>query len=469
MKANNPVDTLLRAGAASSAYTTKVFLDANVVLEGKPLADLPWSDVDARGPILALFTPTALKEIDSKKRDGRLGKIARAFNRLIGTAIGGVPVVVRETGPRVEVTLAICDRIRWSSYDDLDPDDGDSRIVAEILHARGIDAHEKVLVSQDIKPLAFAARHGVRTHHMSEDWLRPVEPTPQDKKIQQLKHRVQELEGTEPVLEVQIRLGGSSPIPTYRVNGLTPYERELIENRILTLNPQPYQHQGMFGVGAYEYDRSLDDRYAAYRDQKVPVFVGAYERKIELLFNQVPFSVEVSNVGRVRADRFIIEIESSEGWLHSKFVFVPSGGPTAPRARSSIFALHRNMVRDFVPLRVGRHEVEFVEGPDRTRRIVANCEDFRHGQTWVFDGVLGLDAHRDEPAIITVRATAANLHGALEASTTVEKQIQTVHVSHLVDLEELLPNLAIPMQGVIEDAVKREDYDDLEIDEADDD
>ena len=69
--------------ASFPAANTYAFLDTNVILEGKPLAELPWSDIDPRGPILVLLTTTVLSEVDSKKRDGRLGVHARKFNRLL--------------------------------------------------------------------------------------------------------------------------------------------------------------------------------------------------------------------------------------------------------------------------------------------------------------------------------------------------------------------------------------------------
>ena len=111
---------LRRARSAPPAfypdYPVKVFPDSNIILEGKPIADLPWSEIDSTGPILVLLSPTILDEVDSKKRDGRLAKHARAFNRLIGPiAQSGKPLTIRESGPRVDIALASCDRLPWSS------------------------------------------------------------------------------------------------------------------------------------------------------------------------------------------------------------------------------------------------------------------------------------------------------------------------------------------------------------------
>lgn len=56
------------------------FLDANIVLEGKPVAELPWTEIATAGLIRVLIVPKVMDEIDAKKRDGRLFPHAMAFN-----------------------------------------------------------------------------------------------------------------------------------------------------------------------------------------------------------------------------------------------------------------------------------------------------------------------------------------------------------------------------------------------------
>ena len=68
--------------------------------------------------------------------------------------VDDVPIVLRESSPRVELKIGTCSRISWNDYDELDPVDGDSRIVAEALNIRGIGSSRRILVSHDIKPLA---------------------------------------------------------------------------------------------------------------------------------------------------------------------------------------------------------------------------------------------------------------------------------------------------------------------------
>jgi hypothetical protein len=44
-----------RAQIRYDDYIAKAFLDANIILECRPLAELPWQEINADGPILALM------------------------------------------------------------------------------------------------------------------------------------------------------------------------------------------------------------------------------------------------------------------------------------------------------------------------------------------------------------------------------------------------------------------------------
>ena len=70
----------------------------------------------------------------------------------------------------MEMAIGTCQRIDWDAYDDLDPVQGDARIVAEVINTRGVSNDQKVVVSQDINPV-MAGRHGLRTFHVPERWL----------------------------------------------------------------------------------------------------------------------------------------------------------------------------------------------------------------------------------------------------------------------------------------------------------
>jgi hypothetical protein len=65
--------------------------------------------------------------------------------------------------------MAVCDRVNWDQLDDLDPNSGDARVVAQVLNARNVPGEKRLLFSRDINPIAMAARH---------DLLDPAVPRP---------------------------------------------------------------------------------------------------------------------------------------------------------------------------------------------------------------------------------------------------------------------------------------------------
>ncbi len=177
-----------------TSYSTILFIDSMVALEAKPLPKLPWHEIDPIGSILLLVVPQVNVEIDKRKRDGRLGRRAREFNRLISPAAESASATrVCEGPPNVDIGIAVCDRVDWGALDDLDPELADARMVAQILNARGVGLERSLLFSHDMNPLAMASRHGLKTRKMPDHWLLEPEPSPHEKELMKLKARVKEL------------------------------------------------------------------------------------------------------------------------------------------------------------------------------------------------------------------------------------------------------------------------------------
>lgn len=451
-----------RADIKFDGYKVKAFLDANIALEGRPLTDLPWQELDADGPIIALMTPTAMNEVDSKKQDGRLGKRAREFNRLIGSvAAGGPPIVIRESSPRVELALSRASRIPWDQLDDLDPNDGDSCIVAEALHARDMNADGKIVVSHDIKSIRLASDHDMQTLHVTDDWLRAPEPSPHDKEVQRLKGKLAEYEAKEPEFEINIEILDGEPVSVVQIEDLTDAERARIERKIIADNPKRDQaRNGAYGMIPEPalYDSSYDDRYKAYL-QRIPEFMANYEQRLERLFNQTRFRVSVANVGKMQAENLLIEVNVSSGWLHDRYVYVSPAGPTAPEPRATPlfggFDLNRLPT---VPYQARRHEFAFKDAPNWRSWFSVTCEDFRNTEDWIYDGMLGIDPRATETKII-VTVTASNFRGKAQAEKLIERKQGKFHISKLVDQETLKPLADTPIDAVIKRKNYKEDID----------
>jgi hypothetical protein len=415
-----------------SKYSTLLFMDSMVALEAKPLPALPWKEIDATGPILVLVVPQVMKEIDKRKRDGRLGKRAREFNRLIGPAAESDSAVQISLGPpQVDIAFAKIGRIDWDALQDLDPEEGDARVVAQVLNSENVPAAMKMLFSYDNNPIAMAARHGVKARKLPEHWLLEPEPSPHEKELFKLRSKVEELQSTEPKIDVALEFQGWEPLQIYRVEPLSASEQSDFVARILRENPKWSQDSGIY----FMRDSSYDEKYLKYRNVIVPHHVARVHRYLEDEYGQIGFSMTIRVLGHIQAENLVVTLRSSGGGLHDKFICYPVYGPVAPRPKNH-FDFGRPMVR-FPEIRnpVGRHDIDFAIGPDGGKVIEIHCADFRHGRTWSFQGIARLDPHVQGPFQITVEITASNLHGSHMNKFDQGFVVKTVTVSDLINLE----------------------------------
>lgn len=425
-------------------YKTVVFIDSNVALECLGLDQLPWSEIDRSGPVLVLITPTVLREVDSKKNDGRLGDHARRFNNFLRPLLGQKETVtVRDSPePRVDLGLASCSPIDWVSFPNLDQSEPDACIIAEALHSKLPRSAEVVVVSQDIRPLDLARQHDLKIHHVSEQWLRPKQMTAAERKAASLEREVAALKSSQPELIIEWD-NVESPVEVLRVKSLSIDERQDILNKIRRKKPKPNQER-QFGydilLNDHNYDPTLDARYDRWSNHLLPRFVDQLDAKMELVYNQIELTIKLKNTGQVRADSVLLELIVNGGWVNSKPIYVNPEGPPAPTPTSQLFnqyglpdipGLHN------LTLRPGKHDVVVEEEPKRSTFVKIECEDFRHGADYPYEFVAWLDPHSKEPLKIDVVVTAANLHGAVTSSVTLQKRISVVNLEELIDLNDL--------------------------------
>jgi hypothetical protein len=414
----------------AAKYSTTAVLDSNIILEGLPLAQLPWHEVDSTGAVLVLLLPTLLKEVDSKKGNGRLGTLARAFNRLISPLTNSESCLQLVDEPiKVDLALAVCNRIDWNKYGDLDRAEGDEKLIAEILHIRDFPIENVIFISQDIRALALAKQYGITTKHVSETWLRQPEPSPQDKEIAKLKNRVAELSQGEPKFEIAFVLP-NEPITTYQIEPLTEAQATQMREAIIERNPAKQQSRdsALFGQHDYGYDK----RYEKYVDKTVPRFVAEFCSLMEVLYGQVPISITVTNCGNIRADRVVIDLLAIGGWFNSKLIAMPIGGPHAPLPKDplELMSYQHNFPR--TAREVGPHEF-VVDRPRRRKEFSVVCEDFRHGSSWIFSGIVWVDPRADKTELV-VKVTAANLHGTFTEKAVIQRTVVAAQVTKLVDI-----------------------------------
>lgn len=419
-------------------YAATLFFDANIVLEGKPFAQLPWTEIHAEGPILVLFLPQVLREIDDKKRDARLGVIARNFSRTISpaTILGSPPVTIFAGPPRVDASLAVCSKIRWDQFDDFDSAEGDSRVVAELLHAKDPPMDRRLLVSGDLNPVAKASRHGVRTLHASSTWLRPREMSKAERELQGIRQKQAEREAAAPKLSVTFAVPDDAPIEIMRVHALPADRKTQLQERIIQLNPKRSQASGdrfsprALGIGL---DHTLDKRYAHFLDQTVPAFVRSLEYNLEREYGQFQFSIEIKNTGTQPARRLVVDIRFEEGWLNHHFVVPRSRFPVSPhpRAHAHHFAFPNI---EPIPRPHKPHDFHFSEPPAKSALAIAQCADFRHGTSWTFQGAAWANPRSSGPFKFRIELDADGLDEPMVYEREVNIQITEAQCEDLLDL-----------------------------------
>lgn len=428
-------------------YKSIVFLDSMVILEGKPLEDQRWSDIHSQGPILILMVPQVTREIDKRKKDGRIGKYARAFNRTMEpTALTGKPEPLIKTSPQVDICMASPDRINWDDFDDLDPEDSDAKVILQVLHCAESSDERAVFLSQDIYPISIASRIGVKVKKLHEHWLREPEPSPHQKEVQKLKNQVKILEASEPKLDICIKEKPNNTLDLQKVLELNTYEKASMKRRVLHMNP-PELRSHSFISPAFNYDSTYNDRYETFKEWTVPKFISQLHKNLQKTYNQFPLCITISNVGNIQAENLILKIEIENGVLHQKWNLIAKA-PTAPEPRDITLDRIRPMsshMRGAMVNRVGRHEFD-IDYSDKT--ISAQCEDFRHGTSENIKFILTPDVE-EKPVLISIRVTASNLKGDIAKELEFTKKIQTVSVSDLFDFNEMSFKKPRPMEHII--------------------
>lgn len=420
-------------------YKIVVFIDSNVALQGRGLSELPWKEIDKEGPILILVTPTVLTEVDSKKNDARLGDHARRFNRLLLPLLEDktVTTIRSSPAPQVDLALADCPPILWEAHTSLDRAEPDDRIIAEVLNTKNVPSEaSRLFISQDIRPLSLAQRHGCTIKCLGENWLRPKDISATEKRLAAAKRELESLKSKQPKLLLEW-VTPTTSINVIRVKNLLDSEREEIEEKILQSSPMPQQEAGAIYSSFHTYDHTLKDRYKKWSNLLIPKFVQQMETNLELMYNQIEISLTIKNEGIVQAESLLLEITSTGGWMNKKMILVPSKGPLAPKLRLNHFPDTYNLITPIIYPPQGRHEVIIKDPPERSTYVQITCDDFRQGGYYKLSLIVWLNPYSNTPFKLNATATAANLHGEVSESICFEQNITDVEIFNLLDRNTL--------------------------------
>lgn len=391
---------------STADYNNVVVIDTQVVLEAKPLEQLPW-DTLFQGRTLLLVCRQVQSEIDAKKNDGRLGRRARAFNKLLDAFIETrIPVAV-EGASSIEIALMANSKIDWDRFDDLDRDDGDDRIVAQALHARVDDPSRLTILSHDMRPRDAAHTHGLSAKKLPESWLREPEPSPERRRLTELESKVRLLSADQP--EISVRVEAVSPLPwIYRdvAQADTETSGRIFGTCLASAPRVPGRSRWDIGL---DFDSSFPDRLEAWQEQ-IREDIPLMHKGLSRTFAQHALRVVIENTGTISAEGLSLEIRAGNAVLHATPYLVLITGAAAPEPRPFHARLMPFGTRGLIP----RNREPFVfywdeRGPGD--HVILSCSSFRQGKSHVCELTIELLQTTAPKAHVEAIVTAANMKG----------------------------------------------------------
>ena len=296
----------------SSAGLLTVVPDANVLIHGRALVDLPWGEL-GRDEIEVVFVPPVVREIDKLKvQTGRPNKIARQLSSDVREMIGGQePMVVRKTGPHTVKRVELR-QVTEAVHDGLRLDHADQALINYALHLMA-DGHDVLLLTDDTICGTTAQGMGLPVHFLPEHWLREAEPNESAKENAKLKAEVKRLQSAEPRVSVAFYDTGGSPIETLEASvprwpALTGAEIDALMAEIQRLCPPaesftlppPRASAVLSAIAATNRFRHLaalhprtvhepatEEEIERYKSQEYPDWLAAIRRELEDLHRRL--------------------------------------------------------------------------------------------------------------------------------------------------------------------------------------
>lgn len=416
----------------TSSYQRVILIDTQVVLETKPLEQLPWSEL-GEGPFLLVVCRQVQSEIDAKKNDGRLGTRARSFNRRLDSFLESrIPVAVVGGLPRVDVALLAHARIDWATLDNLDADDGDDKIVAQALHALVDDRMRIELLSHDMRPRDAAITNGLRAIKLPEHWLREPEPSPDERERIRLERELRVLRAEQPAIKVSIDAVTPEPWSKVTIEAASEQQTEVIRTAILRAAPRP-NNGSPLGLNLEDRDYSFDDRRRNWREKLSTVVLPLMHVGLRRLHAQHRFTVRIENVGAITAEGLSLEVRSGNAVLHSFPYYVLVFGSPAPYPRYFNHLIPHIDLGHIKP--ASRHEpftfYTEEDGPGPT--LTWSCSSFRQEKTFEVELSIEINEMTVSKVHIEAVVTARNLKGDVRSQLIVPIAETTIRFDEAID------------------------------------
>lgn len=449
-------DPLNLQGRDSRSYDSLyILLDTNVFIQCRILAELPWRDLPGLSGIIRLIIPqTVAREIDNLKAGsaGRKSKRARLANNLIDQILAATnrELEIASSPLRVIVALAPHERLRDDDFPDLDFRIPDHRIVAEaVLFKRRTPDAEVAILTTDTGTRLSAENQGVTAVKVPDDekWRLPPEQNDDQKEIQKLRKKIEELESNFASIEISFASETSEEF-SFEV----PRYRELSENQIeeLVILAKDYFPKHLFPSSGVQMFRPSEESIRRYTEREYPAWletVREYWKRLHWaikppdLCAQLP--IEIKCQGARPAESVIIEFRlSGEIFFTSNgrnADVTPPGFPPPPEPpnylsqfnKTAAIALASNSTNLYHKLNIPSIDARrdpntfYLESSkDEVQIRKYRCEELRHRREETFDLQLLAPGYgaADGRGYLSIHVSASNIPDPVKTGLKIKWQ-----------------------------------------------
>lgn len=325
-------------------------VDTNLFLECRSLSDLPWHELGYAKVELIVSRPVQ-QELDTHKKNerGRTFKKALAATKLLREVVtsGQAVLVIRDSEPRVILSIMPASRIQPDLNEALDPSINDDAIILRMLqHQRDNDAASVRLLTHDTGPMATAVSLGIPFIPIPDTWLMREQDDAATKEANKLKGELQRLRSHEPQLDIKVfgeneneisrldaKVGSYEALTFDEVRALMEELQQQFpistEFGTAKTTPQPQQFpalRGLRGITVTEFTPASDADIRKYQQESYPEWISACREQFENLHCRLNARVE---------------------WPEIDFVIANSG--TRPATRSLVRFLAQGNIKIFPP------------------------------------------------------------------------------------------------------------------------
>lgn len=349
---------------------TRIYVDTNILLHGKPLQDIVWEAYE-QSPITIIITSTNLRELDAHK-DQHPKKHLRERAR---KALQRIERSLEDPTLRPGVTLRVEDappRIDYAAHQ-LDATHADDQLLASTIASRDEHTHDiTILYTHDVGPRIKGKKRGITTRSLSDEDKLPPLKDETEAENERLKRELHEITTAAPRLQVTINdqtdkvtvttlaptpslldetalrhnaAEAHAALPAFDLTSIpedpAPVVRRNSEGKRVLVLDKATPSPDLNTIAHHEYARYEDDR-ANYRTRYENHLRQTHEAR-ERFARTIKLELGITNDGGKPAEQIHIEITLPAQWelsLGSSNFPRPPASPPMPRTRGEVFAEH---------------------------------------------------------------------------------------------------------------------------------